>query len=241
MRSIFIMGSSGRVGYELTKHYLSKQYLVIAQCFSNCIKLRPLRESYENLRVLRHDFLKSGINDLLSQLKGLGQKLDAAIIIHPLFHQSKNLLSKPVKEVEKEISEVIRANLVAPLTLIYGLASLMKEGGSIMLLTDLLPYRGLNIYPTLKPSLIQLASSAALQAVISEAPKEMPEGIKYFGVAAGWLSVHGLREKDLKAITDTVPLGRAGTIDELANLLDFLIEEAPHYLTGSIIRFSGGL
>jgi len=235
------MGSSGRVGYELTKHYLSKHYLVIAQCFRNCIKLEPLKESHENLRVLRHDFINSGINELFGRLRELDQKLDAAIIIHPLFHQSKNLLSKPISNVEKEINEVIRANLVAPLTLIYGFPSFMKEGASMVLLTDLLPSRGLNIYPTLKPSLIQLASSAALQAVISEAPKEMPKGIRYYAVATGWLGVPGLRDEDLRAITDTVPIGRAGSIDELVTLLDFLIEEAPPYLTGAVIRFSGGL
>ena len=235
------MGSSGRVGYELTRHYLSKEYLVIAQCFRNCIKLEPLKESHENIRVLSHDFINSGINELLGKLRGLGRKLDAAIIIHPLFHQSKSLPSKPIKEVEKEINEVIRANLVAPLTLIYGLPPLMKERASIVMLTDLLPSRGLNIYPTLKPSLIQLASSAALQAVISEAPKELPRGIRYYAVAAGWLSVPGLRDKDLRAIRDTVPVGRAGNIDELTTLLDFLIEEAPSYLTGVVIRFSGGL
>ncbi len=40
--------------------------------------------------------------------------------------------------------------------------------------------------------------------------------------------------------TDTVPAGRAGTIEELANLTIFLLSDACDYLTGQTIAMDGG-
>ncbi len=235
------MGSSGRIGFELTKHYLSKKYLVIAQCFRNCSKLGPLVNSYGNIHILKHDYTRSKASELIRQVKELSHRLDAAIVIHPLFHQSDSLGSGSLDKLEEEINEVIKVNLSAPLMLIYGLSTFTNIGGSIVLLTDLLPFRGVRVYLTLKPSLIQLATSAALQSVISEAPKKLPKEIKYFAVATGWLKVPGLRKKDWRAVIESVPLKRAGEIHELMDLLDYLVEKAPQYLSGAVIRFSGGL
>jgi len=50
-----------------------------------------------------------------------------------------------------------------------------------------------------------------------------------------------LREEDWEAIRESVPLGRPGKVEELLNLVMYLLEKAPNYLDGSIIRFSGGL
>lgn len=40
--------------------------------------------------------------------------------------------------------------------------------------------------------------------------------------------------------TDQIPAGRAGTIEELANLTMFLLSDACDYLTGQTVAMDGG-
>ena len=50
-----------------------------------------------------------------------------------------------------------------------------------------------------------------------------------------------LTEDRLKAITESVPLGRMGTTDEVAATVAFLCGEGASYITGAVIPVDGGL
>lgn len=50
-----------------------------------------------------------------------------------------------------------------------------------------------------------------------------------------------LSEDRLAAITDAVPLGRMGTVDEVAATVAFLCSEGAAYITGAVIPVDGGL
>jgi 3-oxoacyl-[acyl-carrier protein] reductase len=47
-------------------------------------------------------------------------------------------------------------------------------------------------------------------------------------------------EKDLEARLKLVPLGRAGTPEEVAALIEFLLSEGAGFITGEVITMSGG-
>ena len=44
----------------------------------------------------------------------------------------------------------------------------------------------------------------------------------------------------LARIIQTVPLARAGTMDEVAEAVVFLLSEASSYTTGAVLRVAGG-
>jgi 3-oxoacyl-[acyl-carrier protein] reductase len=50
-----------------------------------------------------------------------------------------------------------------------------------------------------------------------------------------------LSEERIAAITDQVPLGRMGTVDEVAATVAFLCSDAAGYITGAVIPVDGGL
>jgi len=54
------------------------------------------------------------------------------------------------------------------------------------------------------------------------------------------LTVDEFREKDYKKVTASVPLGRMGTPDEIADLALFLVSSQSDYITGQDINIDGG-
>jgi 3-oxoacyl-[acyl-carrier protein] reductase len=50
-----------------------------------------------------------------------------------------------------------------------------------------------------------------------------------------------LGEERVSQMTSQVPLGRAGTVDDVAGVVGFLASDAASYITGAVIPVDGGL
>lgn len=88
------------------------------------------------------------------------------------------------------------------------------------------------------------ASKAALANLTLSVSRALaPRGIRCNGVAPGYIN-SGMRNATApeieQAVVSQLPLGRAGTSEEVAGVVAFLISPTASYLTGEIIDVDGG-
>jgi pteridine reductase len=131
--------------------------------------------------------------------------------------------------------KVAAIHVQSPLLLCQKFASLLRSsGGHVINMVDLLAERPWPDY------LIYCASKAAMANLTLGLARELAPEVTVNGIAPGvveWPDDYpqGEREKYLKR----VPLNRAGTPEDVANLVHFLAT-AGSYITGQIIRLDGG-
>jgi len=89
------------------------------------------------------------------------------------------------------------------------------------------------------------ASKAGMNGFTKSVAKELgSRGIRCNSIAPGFIETemtHGLNEEQKKQWLETIPLKRAGSPDDVANLVSFLGSDASSYITGQVINVCGGL
>jgi NAD(P)-dependent dehydrogenase (short-subunit alcohol dehydrogenase family) len=149
-------------------------------------------------------------------------------------------LRGPLAELdEAAIAETFAVNLVGPALLLRRLSDApWAETGSVVVIgsissTRVLPGRG--TYAATKAGLEQLAMGLAVEW----APRGIAVSVVAPGVIATPFLGQGLAGLD-DWLTQRVPAGRAGTADEVAEVVRWLCIDAPPYVLGTRIRIDGG-
>ncbi|MCK9795930.1 SDR family oxidoreductase [Isoptericola sp. 4D.3] len=137
-----------------------------------------------------------------------------------------------------DMERVYRVNVVGPLLGIQHCAPLMPPGssivnvGSVAALTGHVPVA----YTTSKWALRGLSKVAALELG--------PAGIRVNTVHPGYIDTPmtaSAAPAFRRANVAETPLGRTGTVDEVAALVAFLVSDRSSYLTGAEIPVDGGM
>lgn len=85
------------------------------------------------------------------------------------------------------------------------------------------------------------SSKAAVDTLtVGLANEVAKEGIRVLGIRPGLIETDIHEEGRLERIGTTPPLGRPGTVEEVADLIAFLVSDRASYMTGSSIDVSGG-
>ena len=79
---------------------------------------------------------------------------------------------------------------------------------------------------------------AATKALAQEVAKR---NITVNAVAPGFIQTDMTAELDEKELSKLIPMGRFGTVQEVAELVSFLASEKASYITGEVIHINGGI
>ena len=146
-----------------------------------------------------------------------------------------------LKMSEKDFDDVIATNLKGVFNCTKAVTKLMmkQRAGKIVNMSSVVGITG-NIsqanYSAAKAGIIGFTKSAA---------KELASrNITVNAIAPGFISTDmtdALSDKVKEGITGTIPLGRIGKPEDIANLVEFLVSDKANYITGQVICVDGGM
>lgn len=158
--------------------------------------------------------------------------------------------AQPWDRIEaNEIHHLFSVNLVSPFLLVRDLAGLVRPGGAIVMVGSIAAVRSAPatpIYASSKAALHNLAAS--LSALMQ------PRGVRVNVLAPGLIDtpltdslnaeLAAAQKVDVETVrrarTQPIPMGRAGTPEEVANSCLFLLGDQSTYMTGATLFMTGG-
>ena len=142
---------------------------------------------------------------------------------------------------EQQWDTVIQVNLKSAFNYIHAVTPLMvkQKGCSIINMSSVVGLSGNAGQANYS------ASKAGLVALTKSVAKELgPRGIRANAIAPGFIisdMTDKLSEEVRKSWTDTIPLRRGGTPQEVANVCIFLASDLSSFVSGQVIPVCGGM
>jgi len=146
-----------------------------------------------------------------------------------------------VMMTEEDWSEVLRVNLTGAFNFARAAAFIMMKAkrGVILNVTSISGLSGM------AGQVNYSASKAGLIGMTKAMAKELGRmGVRVNALALGFIDTDmtaALPEANRKAALEMIPLGRFGSVADVAPAAAFLLSDAAAYITGAVIQIDGGL
>ena len=143
-----------------------------------------------------------------------------------------------MKMSEEAFDAVIATNLKGTFNTIrhFSRYLLKQRSGTIINLSGILGNAGQANYSASKAGVIGLTKSVAREL--------SSRGITCNAVAPGFIDTEmtaQMTDKAKEAVKTQIPLGRAGKVEDIAEVVTFLASEKASYITGQVISVDGGM
>lgn len=159
--------------------------------------------------------------------------------LYALVNNASEFFPTPVEEVSaKHWDDLFESNAKAPFFLSQAAAPYLREqGGAIVNIVDIYAQRplvGYPIYSAAKGALVILSKALAL---------ELGPRVRVNAVAPGailWPEDQPPDEVEKQATLASIPLGRTGSVEEVAGAVHYLLGADSAYITGAVLNIDGG-
>jgi|ETNmetMinimDraft_13_1059891.scaffolds.fasta_scaffold41012_2 3-oxoacyl-[acyl-carrier protein] reductase len=238
-RRILITGASGDLGRNLVRE-LSETHCVIGAHYFDT-ELPESISSVEHIYPFRADLTKrSEIKKMVNWFSGKFGGIDVLV-------QLSGGLSNPdhwTKLTEEDWNYDININLSSVFFIMQECYEALKDSnsGRVVLTSTASVKKGGGIAST-----AYSIAKAGIECLTKQLARDMAKHEVLINcIAPGYIGTrfHTLRAKrtdeDLEKRRQFVPLGRAGTPEEVTKVISFLISEDNGFITGEIIRIDGG-
>jgi pteridine reductase len=167
----------------------------------------------------------------VEQVRARFGRLDALVNNASAFHPTPIGSATPA-----QWNELFASNAQAPFFLVQAAWPALRESrGAVVNLVDIYAERALPEHP------IYVMAKAALAAMTRTLAQDLAPAVRINGVAPGAVMwpAQGKDYADRETLLARTPLGRAGTPEDVASAVLWLLRDAP-FVTGQIIRVDGG-
>lgn len=234
---VFVIGAAGGIGKALCRR-LSTRRVKLVLAGRDASKLDALAEEVGGetrpLDARDLDAVKKAIADAVER----HGRLDGAVNL------AGSILLKPAHMTSsEEWDDVLSTNLRTSFALVRAVAPVMgrAHGGSVVLMSSAAARIGLSNHDA-----IAAAKAAVIGLMLASAATYAPRGVRVNAVAPGLvrtpLSARIVgNEASLKVSESMHALGRIGEPEDVASLIDWVLQPSQRWVTGQVFGVDGGL
>jgi 3-oxoacyl-[acyl-carrier protein] reductase len=236
-----VTGGGQGLGYAIVEHLLEAGAEVAIHYFSSETGARDLKQKARRAEIFRADLTKP--TEAAALVNNAGNFLGGLDI---LINNAGDLVERrTIQEVDAAFWErVMNVNVTSMLWVTRAAVPWLEKAGqaSIVNLSSLAGRKGGHpgslVYSTAKGAVLTWTRALATELA--------PRGIRVNAVAPGFIlgtrfhSTHTTEENAKKTI-EAIPLGRAGTPDDVARAVVYLASEYDGFITGATLDINGGV
>lgn len=238
---VIITGGTSGIGKAIAEKFISDgDRVIIIGRDSN--KLEEIRKNnISSCQTFCVDVaVEQEVQEFYNKIKKEYQNID--ILVNAAGFSKTVSTQIPVTEAITNWNSVISTNLTgAFLMCIQAIPLIKKPGGKIVNISSIGAFTG----GSSAGAMAYAASKAGLNGLTFSLARELSkDGITVNSIAPGFIENTGFTSvypKDrVQQIVSSIPINRAGNVDDVAEICYFLCSDKASYITGEIINVNGG-
>lgn len=240
-KTVLVTGSSRGIGKEIAKTFLSKNYNVVINSKNSDTELnntlKQLKEISKNVISIKKDVsIYNNVKELFTEIHDTFGDVD--ILINNAGISYVGLFNKMKPE---KWQEIINNNLnsVFNCTHIALQSMIRNHNGKIVNISSIWGNIGASC------ETVYSASKGAINSFTKALAKELgPCGIRINAIACGVIDTkmnNFLNDEEKDILKNEIPLMRFGTVNEVSDLVQYLVSDNSSYITGQIITLDGAM
>ena len=241
VRNIIVTGGSRGLGLGIARRLAAAGYRVIAIARKTNKQLEAAVAEIERTGQGELHFVAFDLGEIKA-IPGLIQKIRKQF--GPIYGLVNNAAigTEGVLAIMQtsQIEELVRINTVSPIVLTkYAVRSMLSEGGgrivNVASIIGFTGFSGLSVYGATKASMIGFTRSLAREVG--------RRGVNVNAVAPGFVDTdmtQGLDEEQRGRVARRSALRRLPEIDDIANAVEFLLDDKAKNITGTVLTVDAG-